>query len=45
MNAGLVKANPKFIVVMPNVPNYPFSLAKYSLQINIDGALIYEKLF
>jgi len=42
---ALLKTTPKFIIVMPNVSSYPFSLTKYSLQINIDGALIYEKLF
>ncbi|MGA2967738.1 MAG: glycosyltransferase family 39 protein [Candidatus Levyibacteriota bacterium] len=43
--AGLSKTKPKFIIVMPNVPFFPFSLAGYDRQINIEGINIYEKLY
>jgi len=44
-NKGLTKTKPKFIVVMPNVSMYPFSLKGYLLRISLNGALIYEKVF
>ncbi|OGH08094.1 MAG: hypothetical protein A2171_01325 [Candidatus Levybacteria bacterium RBG_13_35_9] len=40
---GLKKENPKFIIIMPNVSVYPFSLLGYSQKININGINIYEK--
>lgn len=40
---GLDVNQPKFIVIMPNVPLYPFSLTGYSPKINIGGSIIYEK--
>jgi hypothetical protein len=43
--AGLDTAKPKFIVVMPNVSKFPFSLAGYDRRINIEGVNIYEKLY
>jgi hypothetical protein len=43
--AGLNTAKPKFIIVMPNVPAYPFSLAGYDRKINLQGVVIYEKLY
>ena len=42
--AGLSKNQPKFIVIMPNVSAYPFSLTNYSQAINIQNVPIYEKL-
>ena len=42
---GLKTANPKFIIIMPNVSSYPFSLLKYSPKINLNGAQIYERLY
>jgi len=42
---GLAINKPKFIVVMPNVPTYPFSLAGYDRKINIEGVAIYEKFY
>ena len=41
---GLNINQPKFIIIMPNVGSYPFSLADYSPKINIGGSIIYEKL-
>lgn len=43
--AGLDKAKPKYIIVMPNVPAYPFSLAGYTQRISIQGVEIYEKIY
>jgi hypothetical protein len=43
--AGLDTAKPKFIVVMPNVSKFPFSLAGYDRRIDIEGVNIYEKLY
>lgn len=42
---SLLKSDPKFIVVMPNVSNYPFYLGNYYLKINLNGIEIYEKLY
>jgi hypothetical protein len=42
---GLKISKPKFIIVMPNVSKYPFSLAGYNNKINIEGINIYEKLY
>nr|MBI5455650.1 glycosyltransferase family 39 protein [Candidatus Levybacteria bacterium] len=42
---GLLKSNPKFIVVMPNTSAYPFSLFDYSLKMNLNGIEIYEKFY
>jgi len=42
---GLEINKPKFIIVMPNVAAYPFSLAGYDRKINIEGVDIYEKLY
>lgn len=41
---GLSEKNPKFIIIMPNAPIYPFSLLGYSQKININGINIYERL-
>ena len=41
---GLNKNNPKFIIIMPNVSSYPFSLLNYAPKININGISIYERL-
>lgn len=40
---GLDANQPKFIVIMPNVSPYPFSLSNYNPKINIEGSIIYEK--
>ena len=40
---GLLVNKPTFIVIMPNAGSYPFSLSGYNPEINIGGALIYEK--
>ena len=40
---GLDTNKPRFIVIMPNVGSYPFSLSDYSPKINIEGSIIYEK--
>jgi len=42
---GLNLNKPKLIIIMPNVPNYPFSLVNYKLKINIDTASVYERIF
>ena len=42
---GLLASNPKFIITMPNVPPYPFSLSNYFLKINLNGMEIYEKFY
>jgi hypothetical protein len=42
-NNGLMKKNPKYIVIMPNNPTYPFPLFNYQAKINIGGATIYER--
>jgi hypothetical protein len=43
--AGLAISKPKFIILMPNVSRYPFSLAGYDNKINIEEVSIYEKLY
>ena len=43
--AGLIINKPKFIIVMPNVSRYPFSLAGYDRKINLEGIDIYERLY
>jgi hypothetical protein len=43
--AGLNIAKPKFIIVMPNVSFFPFSLAGYDRKINLQGVDIYGKLY
>ena len=35
---------PKFIILMPNVAEFPFSLSNYNERIDIRGAKIYEKV-
>ena len=42
---GLETNKPKFIIVIPNVPIFPFSLAGYDRKISIAGVDIYEKLY
>jgi len=41
---GLQLSKPRFIVVMPNVSAYPFSLSNYIQSMNIDNVIIYEKI-
>jgi len=42
---GLIKHKPKLIIIMPNVPEYPFSLSGYYFRVNLKGVNIYEKLY
>lgn len=42
---SLKEKKPKFIVIMPNVPIYPFSLLDYHEKVKINNTLIYEKLY
>ncbi len=42
---GLLVSNPKFIIVMPNAPSYPFYLSNYFLKINLNCIEIYEKFY
>ncbi len=42
---ALLTSNPKFIIIMPNVGPYPFSLSDYFLKINLNGIKIYEKFY
>jgi len=41
---GLTLKKPRFIIVMPNVEAYPFSLSGYNQVMNIENVIIYEKL-
>ena len=41
---GLSISKPRFIVIMPNVSMYPFSLAGYYERIDINNVIIYEKI-
>jgi hypothetical protein len=40
---GLNMAKPKFIILMPNVGNYPFSLSNYKPTVAIGQVYIYER--
>jgi len=40
----LIKTKPKLIIIMPNVPSYPFSLSGYNLKIIINSVAIYERI-
>ncbi|MBU2632455.1 phospholipid carrier-dependent glycosyltransferase [Patescibacteria group bacterium] len=42
---GLLKSQPKFIIFMPYMKHYPFSLKDYTERLSIGKALIYEKTF
>lgn len=42
---AIEKTKPKFIVVMSNQGENPFPLINYSKKINIDKAIIYERIF
>ncbi len=41
---ALEKTKPKFIIIMQNVPDYPFSLSGYREKVRIGDAVIYEKI-
>jgi hypothetical protein len=41
---GLKKGKPRFIILMHNVPAYPFELSEYYERININKMDIYEKI-
>src|SRR5258708_4029652 len=36
---------PKFVILMPNVQQFPFSLSHYVLKLTINNAAIYERKF
>jgi len=42
--AGIERKKPRFIIIMPNVPVFPFSLSGYFERLNINGIEIYEKI-
>jgi len=42
---AILKANPKFIIVMPNQGMPPISLLRYNRNLKIDNVLIYERVF
>lgn len=42
---GLNRSKPKLIIIMPNVPPYPFSLSNYNQKIDINGVQIYERFY
>lgn len=44
-NDVLQKVSPRFVVILPNAPTFPFPMVDYKLRASIDGGLIYEKLF
>src|SRR5579872_1198520 len=44
--AQVLKNNqPDFVVLLPNASSFPFAMVDYRLRVDIDGGLIYEKLF
>jgi len=40
---GLLKTNPKYIIIMPNVSSYPFSLENYEQSVILNDVIIYER--
>lgn len=42
---GLTRTNPKYIIVMPNVKTYPFSLENYRQSAILSDVTIYERVF
>jgi hypothetical protein len=42
---GLLKNSPRFIVIMPNAPQFPFVLSEYYSKINLNGIGIYERIY
>ncbi len=42
---ALQRTYPKFVVIMPNAPTFPFSMRDYVLRLQIDNGLIYERTF
>jgi len=42
---AVLRAQPKYIVVMPNSSTFPFSLSGYKERYSIEKAIIYESLF
>lgn len=44
-NLALERANPKYIVVLPDEPNRPFSLIRYQYKLSLDDVTIYEKIY
>lgn len=45
MKNAINNKKPKLIIVMPNVPDFPFPLINYDQKIDIRGVKIYEKTF
>ncbi|HXS14907.1 MAG TPA: hypothetical protein VN711_02175, partial [Candidatus Saccharimonadales bacterium] len=39
------KQNPKYVIIQPNAPAFPYPLHGYQELYTIDGALIYERVF
>ncbi len=39
------KVQPKFVIILPNTPNFPFRIDGYVTKFALDGAIIYEKSF
>jgi hypothetical protein len=44
IKTALAKTKPNLIIVMPNVPPYPFSISGYNLKIIIDKVAVYERV-
>lgn len=42
---AFVKEKPKFIIIMPDQNQIPFSLYNYGMGVKIDNVLIYERIF
>lgn len=44
-SAVLQKYPPKFVILLPNGPSFPFTLSNYQQLFTIDGGIIYERPF
>ncbi len=44
MTDAINTKKPKFIIIMPNMPNFPLPLTGYSEKIDVRGAKVYEKI-
>lgn len=45
MNDAINQNQPKLIIIMPDISNFPLPLTMYNEKINIRGAKVYEKIF
>lgn len=43
--AALKIAHPRFVVILPNAPAFPFKMTDYRLRVQIQDGLIYERIF